>query len=107
MPRSNLSADSPSSHLVSQLDISQWIDDLADDVIAREPIVAEDNEVQSDGRQLIVVDAKEGEHLVEDWIQCFAQHAGLHLWQHTSPNSVAYRPKHATPYGWSAYRHRQ
>ena len=61
------------------LDAVQRVHDLADDVIAREAIEAQHDEMQRDRRQLIVVDAVEREDLVVDGIQRLAQYTRLNL----------------------------
>lgn len=57
-------------HLV-EFDLGQRIDDLTDDVITGESIVAENDEMKGYGRQKVTVDSEEREHLLEDWIQSF------------------------------------
>ncbi len=54
--------------LLAQVDVSQWHDDFADDVIPGEPIEAHDYKVERDPLQLVVGQAVESEGLLVDGI---------------------------------------
>lgn len=62
-----------------QVDGVERAEDLADDVVPRVSVEAEDDEMEGDGGQLVEVDAVECEVFVVDGVSGLAQHAGLHL----------------------------
>jgi len=69
------------SRLVAGVDLHafQLVDDLSDDVVAREPVETEHDEMQRNAGQLVGVDAVERKRLVEDRVQRLTNDARLHL----------------------------
>jgi len=65
---------------VPDLDGGQWANHLANNIVARIPIEAEDDKVQRHVLQVVHVQAVEGEVLVVNWVPGITHHAGLNMY---------------------------